>query len=98
MISDLLGTTSLQPVILGGGGAFGDCPALVSRVRAGGIRDRRGLRSESGRQRNKKLAQPVLSMDKLPEFVRENRVKMAILTVPGTVAQEVANAFGRGRD
>ena len=30
-------------------------------------------------------------MDKLSDFVREHRVKMAILTVPATVAQDVAN-------
>ena len=33
----------------------------------------------------------VLPMSKLAEFVSENRIKMAILTVPGIVAQEVAN-------
>ena len=47
--------------------------------------------SDMGRQRKKKLTQPVLGMEKLAEFVRERGVKMAILTVPGTVAQEVAN-------
>ena len=30
-------------------------------------------------------------MDELPEFVRQNGVKMAILTVPAAAAQEVAN-------
>ena len=46
---------------------------------------------DSERKRGKKLAQPVLGMDKLPEFVTEHRIKMAILSVPATVAQEVAN-------
>ena len=30
-------------------------------------------------------------MSQLTEFIREKRIKMAILTVPGVVAQEVAN-------
>jgi len=33
----------------------------------------------------------VYGMDKLPSFVRERGVRMAILTVPATVAQEVTN-------
>ena len=32
-------------------------------------------------------------MDKLPEVVRERGVKMAILTVPASAAQEVANTL-----
>ena len=35
----------------------------------------------------------LLPMDELGGFVREHRIKMAILTVPGNVAQEVANAL-----
>ena len=30
-------------------------------------------------------------MDELPEFVKKQNIKMAILTVPASVAQEVAN-------
>ncbi len=30
-------------------------------------------------------------MNKLPDFVRQNGIKMAILTVPAAAAQEVAN-------
>jgi redox-sensing transcriptional repressor len=37
MISDLLGTTSLQPVILIGVGNLGSALLTVSRVRAGGV-------------------------------------------------------------
>jgi redox-sensing transcriptional repressor len=32
-------------------------------------------------------------MEKLSEFTRQNRVKMAILSVPAAAAQEVANAM-----
>ena len=34
---------------------------------------------------------PVLPMSRLKEFIHEKNVKVAILTVPGTAAQEVAN-------
>jgi redox-sensing transcriptional repressor len=32
-------------------------------------------------------------MEELPDFVQKNAVKMAILTVPAAVAQEVANTL-----
>src|SRR5436305_877622 len=41
--------------------------------------------------REKKLGVKVLPITRLRPFVVENRIKMAILTVPGTVAQEMAN-------
>jgi redox-sensing transcriptional repressor len=34
---------------------------------------------------------PIFPMEALPGFVRENNVKMAVLTVPAAAAQEVAN-------
>ena len=93
MISDLLGTTSLQPVILVGAGHLGIALLSYRGFEQEGFEILAAFDLESGRPRNKKLAQPVLSMDKLPEFVREHRVKMAVLTVPGIVAQEVANTL-----
>ena len=92
MISDLLRTTSLQPVILAGVGNLG--LALLSY---------RGFEPEGFeivaafdidlRKRNKPVSQPIFPLDKLPEFLRERGVKMAILTVPASAAQEVANVL-----
>ena len=47
------------------------------------------------RKRDKELKQPLYGMEKLPEFIRQHGVKMAILTVPVAVVQEVANGLVR---
>jgi redox-sensing transcriptional repressor len=43
------------------------------------------------RRRNKQVPQPIFAMDKLEDIVRNRGVRMAILTVPATAAQEVTN-------
>lgn len=90
MITDLLGTKRLQPVILVGVGNLG--LALLSY---------RGFEQEGFEivaafdvnvvRRNKQIKQPIHPMEKLEPFVRERGVRMAIITVPATSAQEVAN-------
>ena len=95
MTADLLGTTSLQPVILVGVGNLG--LALLSY---------RGFEQEGfeivaafdtdpdpERVRNKNIAVPIFGMEKVGEIVAERVVKMAIIAVPATVAQEVANGL-----
>jgi redox-sensing transcriptional repressor len=92
MISDLLRTTRLQPVILVGVGNLG--LALLSY---------RGFEPEGFeivaafdidlRKRNKQVPPPIYPMEKLAEIVRQRGVKMAILTVPASAAQEVANTL-----
>jgi len=93
MIADLLGTTRLQPVVLVGAGHLGMALLSYRGFEQEGFEIVAAFDIDTGRERSRKPSQPVLSMDKLPEFVREHRVKMAILTVPATVAQEVANAL-----
>ena len=95
MTSDLLGTNSLQPVILVGVGNLGR--ALLSY---------RGFEPEGfeivaafdtapdpQRVRSKHLAAPVYGMEKLGEIIARRMVKMAIVTVPVAAAQEVADAL-----
>ena len=91
MITDLLGTNSLQPVILAGVGNLG--LALLSYR---GFEQERfeivaAFDVDPDRRREKPVAQPIHGMDRLAGFVRERGVRMAILTVPAVVAQEVAN-------
>ena len=92
-ISDELGTSSLQPVILVGVGNLG--LALLSY---------RGFEKEvfeiiaafdaaRQRKRDKEIKQPILGMDDLKQFISEHGVKMAILSVPAAVAQSVANTL-----
>ena len=90
-IADELGTSRLQPVLLVGVGHLG--LALLSYRGFGkeGFEIVAGFDADPRRQRDKKVRQPILGMNKLPEFIRENGVKMSILTVPAAAAQEVAN-------
>ncbi len=90
-IADELGTSRLQPVILVGVGHLG--LALLSYRGFGkeGFEIVAGFDADPRRQRDKKVRQPILGMDQLPDFVRQHGARMAILTVPAAVAQEVAN-------
>lgn len=90
-IADELGTSRLQPVILVGAGHLG--LALLSYRGFGreGFEIVAAFDADPHRERDKRIHQPILDMGKLPEFVRQNRIKMAILTVPAAAAQEVAN-------
>jgi redox-sensing transcriptional repressor len=91
MISDVLGTTSLQPVILVGVGNLGLALLSYRGFAKEGFEIIAAFDAEPDRRRDKPLAQPLLGMDAMPEFVRENKVKMAILSVPAAAAQEVTN-------
>ena len=90
-ISDELGTTSLQPVILVGVGNLGLALLSYRGFEKEGFELVAGFDAEPNRRRNKRIKQPILGMEALPNFVRENGIKMAILTVPAAGAQEVAN-------
>jgi redox-sensing transcriptional repressor len=52
-----------------------------------------GFDASPERKRDKKISMPILPMDALRKFVVEHGVKMAILSVPAAVAQEVANTL-----
>ena len=91
MITNLLGTNHLQPVVLVGVGNLGT--ALLSY---------RGFEKEGfgvvaafdlvvDEKRDKRVKQPILHMDQLAKFVADRAVRMAILCVPPEEAQEVVN-------
>ncbi len=94
MISDLLGTNSLQPVVLVGVGNLG--LALLSYRGFG----QEGFEIVAAfdvniRRRRKKTSQPIYKMGKLSSVIRKHGVKMAIVTVPTSEAQKVANTLVR---
>ncbi len=91
MISDELGTTRLQPVILVGVGHLGLALLSYRGFEKEGFELVAAFDIDPERRREKQIAQPILEMAVLPEFVRQHKIKMAILTVPAAVAQEVAN-------
>src|ERR1043166_2880033 len=91
MISDLLGTNSLQPVILVGVGNLGMALLSYRGFEQEGFEIVAAFDVDPDRKREKPVSQPILGIDRLPAFVRERGARMAILTVPATVAQEVSN-------
>jgi redox-sensing transcriptional repressor len=91
MISDELGTTSLQPVILVGVGNLGLALLSYRGFEKEGFEIIAAFDAEPKRRRDKQLKQPILGMDDLKDFVQKHGVKMAILTVPAIAAQEVVN-------
>lgn len=93
MISDLLGTTHLQPVILVGVGNLGLALLSYRGFAQEGFEIAAAFDIDTGRKRSKDLPMPFYSMDELRNFVSRNNVKMAILTVPAAAAQEVANTL-----
>jgi redox-sensing transcriptional repressor len=93
MISDLLGTTSLQPVVLIGLGNLGLALLSYKGFEQEGFEIIAAFDVDAQRRREKQISTPVFSMDRLGEIVEKNNVRMAIITVPASAAQEVANAL-----
>ncbi|NBQ24196.1 MAG: redox-sensing transcriptional repressor Rex [Verrucomicrobia bacterium] len=94
MISEVLGTNNLQPVVLVGVGNLGK--ALISYR---GF-EREGFEIVSAFDADPKVADgtlrqgiPVRSMDALQSIVADHQVKMAILCVPAEAAQSTANVL-----
>lgn len=91
MISDELGTTSLQPVVLVGVGNLGLALLSYRGFEKEGFEIIAAFDAEPKRRRDKQIKQAILPMGVLKEFVHKHGVKMAILTVPAAAAQEVVN-------
>ena len=90
-LMEALGTTRLQPVILIGVGHLGSALVRYRGFEKEGFEIVAGFDSGSERNRTTDLGLPVLPMEQLRAFVQERQVKLAILAVPVTVAQEVTN-------
>ncbi len=92
-IAEELGTSRLQPVILVGVGNLGLALLSYRGFEKEGFEIIAAFDADPSRKRDKALRQTILGMEKLRDFISENHVKMAILSVPAAVAQEVANAL-----
>jgi redox-sensing transcriptional repressor len=90
-ISDELGTTSLQPVILVGVGHLGLALLSYRGFEKEGFEIVAAFDIEPNRRREKQISQPIKDMGDLEDFIRGRKIKMAILSVPASTAQEVAN-------
>jgi redox-sensing transcriptional repressor len=90
MISDLLGTTSLQPVILIGVGNLGLALLTYRGFEQEGFEIVAAFDSDTARKRDKTNV-PIYGMDKIEEIIEKHNVRMAMITVPAAAAQEVTN-------
>lgn len=94
-ISEELGTSRLQPVILVGVGHLGLALLSYRGFEKEGFEIIAAFDAEPRRKRDKEVKQPIFGMDALPKFVGQHGVKMAIVTVPVAVVQEVTNHLVR---
>jgi redox-sensing transcriptional repressor len=92
-ISEELGTSSLQPVILVGVGNLGLALLSYRGFEKEGFEIIAAFDSAPQRKRDKEIKQPILGMDELGKFINEKGVRMAILSVPAATAQSVANTL-----
>jgi redox-sensing transcriptional repressor len=91
MISDLLGTTSLQPVILVGVGNLGLALLSYKGFEQEGFEIVAAFDLDASHKRDKSGSTPILPMERLDEVVHKHGVRMAIISVPAAGAQDVAN-------
>lgn len=90
-LREALGTARLQPVILIGVGHLGGALVRYRGFEKEGFEIVAGFDGDPERSRAANLGLTVLPMASLAEFIAERQVKLAILTVPVTVAQEITN-------
>ena len=91
MITDTLGTASLQPVILVGVGNLGSALLSYRGFEQEGFEIVAAFDVDAQRFKARRAKPQVMAMEDLPDYVQQNRVKMAILTVPANAAQEATN-------
>ena len=91
MMSEMLGTNSLQPVVLVGVGNLGTALLSYRGFQKEGFTVIAAFDNHVPLKHSKRFEQPVFPMDQLTAFAREHRVRMAILCVPPESAQEAAS-------
>jgi len=90
-LTDVLGTTRLQPVILVGVGHLGSALLGYNGFAREGFEVVAAFDLVANRERAANQNIPLYGMAKLKTYIDTHSIKMAILTVPGRVGQEVAN-------
>ncbi len=91
LISDLLGTTRLQPVILVGVGNLGTALLSYTGFNAEGFDIVGAFDVTVTKSRQARIPVKLYPMEALPEIIQRHDVQVALLTVPAHNAQEVAN-------
>jgi redox-sensing transcriptional repressor len=90
-IAEVLGRKRLQPVVLVGVGHLGSALLAYKGFEKESFEIVAGFDVDVKRKRRKTFPQPIFHLDKLEHFVRQHRIKMGIITVPPSAAQDAAN-------
>jgi len=90
-ISGVLGSNSLQPVILVGAGNLGSALLRYNGFRKEGFEIRAAFDAAVDSSGTTRMGVPVHPASGMVEFVKKHKVRMAILAVPVEAAQEVCN-------
>lgn len=88
---EVMGTAQLQPVILIGVGQLGSALLNYGGFARQGFEVVAAFDLEPKKGRPRGSTVKVYPMEGIGEFIRKKGIKIAILTLPGHVAQEVAN-------
>ena len=91
VITGVLGTNSLLPVILVGVGNLGVALLRYKGFVKEGFEISAAFDADPNRAKFVKADVPVMEVSLMAQFINENNVKIAILAVPAETAQEVAN-------
>ncbi|MEC9037509.1 MAG: redox-sensing transcriptional repressor Rex [Verrucomicrobiota bacterium] len=91
VITGVLGTNSLLPVILVGVGNLGAALLRYSGFVKEGFEISAAFDADPNRAKLVKANVPVMDASQMAQYVKLNNVKIAILAVPPETAQEVAN-------
>jgi redox-sensing transcriptional repressor len=90
-IADVLGRKQLQPVVLVGVGHLGSALLAYKGFEKESFEIVAGFDVDVRRKRRKTYGQPILSLDKLESFCRPRKIRVGIITVPASAAQDVVN-------
>ncbi len=90
-IREVLGREHLQPVVLIGAGNLGSALLRYRGFEKEGFEVVAAFDAMPEAVLKRGISVPVLDLERLAQFIRENEVKLGILCVPVEVAQEVSN-------
>ena len=90
-IHEGLGRAKFQPVIMVGAGNLGRALLRYDGFKKEGYEMLAAFDSAAESLRDRDIPVPLHSTDGMEDFIRENKVQMAVLCVPANFAQQVAN-------
>ena len=85
-LNDILGKNELQKVVMAGAGNLGSALIKYKNFEKEGIKITAAFDIDPAKH-NPRLPVPVLPLDDLEQYVRENEVKIGIISVPDIAAQ-----------